>query len=196
VLGVSEQLVGHRGLGAQGYAWAGNVVPPRLGAAEQQALAVAAQAICTHLAAAFELHGLFGVDLVWDGERAWVVEVNPRPTGSLECVQAAHGVGVFAAHVAACAGRPLSIVSGSTSQAAGKAIVFATQDVRVGDTRDWGARSIRDVPHPGERIAASHPICTLISVQESAHAVLADLEARAATLRDELAQRAGSRARA
>jgi len=196
VLGLSEQLVGHRGLGARGYAWAGNVAPPRLGAAEQQALAVAAQVICAHLAAAFELHGLFGVDLVWDGERAWVVEVNPRPTGSLECVQAAHGVGVFAAHVAACAGRPLPIASGSAAQAAGKAIVFATQDVRVGDTRDWPARGIRDVPHPGERIAAGHPICTLISLQESPQAVLADLEARAATLRGELAQRTGSRARA
>ena len=115
---------------------------------------------------------------------------------ALECVQAAHGIGVFAAHVAACAGRPLSITSGSDSQAAGKAIVFATQDVRVGDTRDWPARGIRDVPHPGERIAAGHPICTLISLQESPDAVLADLEARAGTLRGELAQRAGSRARA
>jgi predicted ATP-grasp superfamily ATP-dependent carboligase len=196
VLGLSEQLVGHRGLGARGYAWAGNVAPPRLRAAEQRALAVAAQAICAHLAAAFELHGLFGVDLVWDGDRAWVVEVNPRPTGSLECVQAAHGVGVFAAHVAACAGGPLPIASGSAAQAAGKAIVFATQDVRVGDTRDWPARGIRDVPHPGEPIAAGHPICTVISLQASPDAVLADLEGRAATLRGELARCAGSRAHA
>ena len=196
VLGVSEQLVGHRGLGARGYAWAGNVAPPRLGDGQQQALALAAQAICAHLAAAFALTGLFGVDLVWDGRRAWVVEVNPRPTGSLECVEAAHGVGVFAAHVAACTGRPLPLAPGPAPRAAGKAIVFATEDVRVGDTRSWPTRGIRDVPHPGEEIAAGHPICTLISVQESPHAVLADLETRAAALRDELAQRAGSRTRA
>ena len=196
VLGVSEQLVGHRGLGARGYAWAGNVVPPRLGDEQQQALAVAARAICAHLAAAFELYGLFGVDLVWDGERAWVVEVNPRPTGSLECVEAAHGVGVFAAHVAACAGRPLSIASGPASRAAGKAIVFATPDVRVGATRGWAARGVRDVPHPGEQIAAGHPICTLISLRDSPDAVMADLETRAAALRGVLAQPAGSRARA
>ena len=94
VLGVSEQLVGRRALGGRGYAWCGNVVPPRLGEAQQRALTVAARAICAHLAAAFGLRGLFGVDLVWDGERAWVVEVNPRPTGSLESVEAAHGVGV------------------------------------------------------------------------------------------------------
>jgi uncharacterized protein len=197
VLGVSEQLVGHRGLGARGYAWCGNVVPPRLAAEQQRALVVAAQAVCAHLAAAFDLRGLFGVDLVWDGERAWVVEVNPRPTGSLECVEAAHGLGVFAAHVAACAGRLPRLAAGpAPPRAVGKAIVFATEDVRVGDTRRWPGRGIRDVPHPGERIAAGHPICTLISLHDSAPAVVADLETRAAGLRAELAQRAGSRARA
>jgi uncharacterized protein len=195
VLGVSEQLIGHRGLGARGYAWCGNLVPPRLGEAQRRALAVAARTICSHLALAFGLRGLFGADLVWDGERAWVVEVNPRPTGSLECVEAAHEMGVFAAHLEGCAGRLPSIAPAPTPRrAAGKAILFATKDVRVGDTRGWPARGIRDVPHPRERIAAGHPVCTLVSIQESPDAVLADLEARAATLRAELGERAGIRA--
>jgi uncharacterized protein len=190
VLGMSEQLVGHRAFGARGYAWCGNLVPPRLGEAERHALAGAARTICGHLARAFGLRGLFGVDLVWDGERAWVVEVNPRPTGSLECVEAAHDVGVFAAHLDGCAGRLPSVApADAPHRAAGKAILFATRDLRVGDTRDWPARGIRDVPHPRERIAAGHPICTLVSVQESPDAVLADLEARAAALRDELRER-------
>lgn len=197
VLGLSEQLIGHRGLGARGYAWCGNLVPPRLGGAQRRALAVVAGTICSHLALEFGLRGLFGADLMWDGERAWVVEVNPRPTGSLECVEAANGVGVFAAHLEACAGRLPSIAPAPTPRrAAGKAILFATQDVRVGDTRGWPARGIRDVPHPRERIAAGHPICTLVSLQESPDAVLADLEARAATLRAELGERAGIRAHA
>ena len=193
MLGVSEQLVGQRALGARGYAWCGNVVPPRLGAAQRHALAAAAQAVCAHLAAEFELRGLFGVDLMWGREQAWVLEVNPRPTGSLECIEAAHEVGVFAAHVASCAGRLPSIAPDPRPpRAAGKAILFATEDVRVGDTRTWSARGIRDVPHLGEQIQAGHPICTLISVQDSPHAVLADLEARAAGLRAELALSSGS----
>jgi uncharacterized protein len=197
VLGVSEQLIGHRPFGARGYAWCGNLVPPRLGQAERRALAAGARTICSHLTRAFGLHGLFGVDLVWDGERAWVVEVNPRPTGSLECVESAHGVGVFAAHLEGCAGRLPSIAPTPTPhRAAGKAILFATRDVRMGDTGGWPARGIRDVPHPRERIAAGHPICTLVSVQESPDAVLADLEARAAALRTELGERAGIRAHA
>ena len=197
LLGVSEQLIGHRGLGARGYAWCGNVVPPRLEEVERRALAAAAQATCAHLASAFELRGLFGVDLVWDGERAWVVEVNPRPTGSLECIEAAYEVGVYAAHLDGCAGRLPSIAPAPTPRrAAGKAILFATQDVRLGDTRGWPARGIRDVPHQSERITAASPICTLVSVQESPDAVLADLEARAAALRAELGERGAIRARA
>jgi uncharacterized protein len=190
VLGVSEQLIGHRGFGARGYAWCGNLLPPRLDEGQRRALGAAARTICVHLAAAFGLRGLFGVDLVWDGERAWVVEVNPRPTGSLECVEAAHGVGVFAAHLEGCAGRLPSLAPARVPRrAAGKAILFATRDLRVGDSRGWPARGIRDVPHPRERIAAGRPICTLVSARESPEAVLADLEERAAALRAELRER-------
>jgi predicted ATP-grasp superfamily ATP-dependent carboligase len=195
VLGVSEQLIGHRELGARGYAWCGNLVPARLEEEQRRALAGAARTICAHLARAFGLRGLFGVDLVWDGECAWVVEVNPRPTGSLECVAAAHEVGVFAAHLDGCAGRlPAIAPAQAPRRAAGKAILFATRDVRVGDTCGWPERGIRDVPHPHERIAAGRPICTLVSVQRSPEAVLADLEARAAALRAELGERGASRA--
>jgi predicted ATP-grasp superfamily ATP-dependent carboligase len=186
-LGVSEQLIGHRPFGARGYAWCGNLVPPRLGEAQRHALSVAARAICAHLAHDFGLRGLFGVDLVWDGEQAWLVEVNPRPTGSLESFEQLRDVGVFAAHLEGCAGHLPSIAPApATRRAAGKAILFATRNASVGDTRGWQARGIRDVPHPHERIAARHPICTLVSVQESPDAVLADLEERATALRTEL----------
>ncbi len=188
MLGVSEQLIGHRGLGARGYAWCGNLVPPRLEETQRRALDVAARTICAHLAGEFGLRGLFGVDLVWDGDRAWVVEVNPRPTGSLECIEAAHEVGVFAAHLEGCAGRLPADRSRSKRRAGRPARRSSSPpgDLHVGDTRGWPARGIRDVPHPRERIAAGHPICTLVSVQESPAAVLADLEARAAALRAEL----------
>ena len=116
---------------------------------------------------------------------AWVVEVNPRPTASLETIDAAHGVRSFAAHLEACAGRlPGSPVE--PAGAAGKAVVFATEDLRAPDTSEWAARGIRDVPHPGEPIAAGGPICTLVATGRTPEAVLDDLEARAAALRREL----------
>jgi predicted ATP-grasp superfamily ATP-dependent carboligase len=192
LLGVSEQLIGRRALGAGGYAWCGNLVPPRLAAPERHALARAAREICAHLAAAFGLRGLFGVDVVWDGERAWVLEVNPRPTASLETIEAVHGARSFAAHLEACAGRLPALRSlAEPAGAAGKAVLFATEDVRVPDTRAWAARGIRDVPHPDEWIAAGHPICTLVAAGRAPEAVLADLEARAVALRGELHDRVG-----
>jgi predicted ATP-grasp superfamily ATP-dependent carboligase len=195
LLGVSEQLIGRRALGARGWKWCGNVVPPRLPAREQHALTDAAQAICAHLAAAFGLRGVFGVDVVWDGALPWVVEVNPRPTASLETIDAVHGVRSFAAHLEACTGRLPAAGRGRSPAdppgAAGKAVLFATEDLRVPDTSEWAARGIRDVPHPGEPIAAGRPICTLVATGRSPEAVLADLEARAAALRRELHDRVG-----
>ena len=185
LLGVSEQLIGRRALGARGWKWCGNVVPPRLPAPDQHALADAAQAICAHLATAFGLRGVFGVDLVWDGARPWVVEVNPRPVASLETIDAAHGVRSFAAHLEACAGR-LPAEGTRPFAAAGKAVLFATEDLRVPDTSDWPARGIRDVPHPGEPITAGRPICTLVATGRDPEPVLAELEARAGALRREL----------
>ena len=187
LLGVSEQLTGRRAFGARGFTWCGNVAPPRLPAAERDALGRAAARICAHVAAAFGLRGLFGVDLVWDGERAWVVEVNPRPTASLETIAAAHGVRPFAAHVAACGGRlPAPASVAEPPAAAGKAIVYASEDVRVPDTRGWVDSGIRDVPHPDEAIPTGHPVCTLTATGPSPAAVLAALEDRAAALRAEL----------
>jgi predicted ATP-grasp superfamily ATP-dependent carboligase len=172
VLGVTEQLIGRASLGGRGYAWCGNVTRAELpGVAD----------LCAHLAAEFGLIGLFGVDFVWDGEHAWVVEVNPRPTGSLELF----GAGAFDAHLEGCAGR-LPARGAAPEGAAGKAIVYATHDTDVGDTGDWPARGIRDVPHPGERIDAGNPICTLLATGPTPEAVLAELDDRAAALRAEL----------
>ncbi len=190
VLGLTEQLVGRRAFGVRGYRWCGNVVPPRLPASERDALLGQARAICSCLAAAFALRGLFGVDFVWDGERAWTIEVNPRPTASLEAIEAirTHPPGVFDAHLRACAGE-LPQVEGERAGAAGKAVLFATEDVVVGDSVGWLERGVRDVPRPGERIAAGHPICTLVVAGATAQDVLDELEAQAARLRAELEPR-------
>jgi uncharacterized protein len=185
VLGVSEQLVGRRAFGARGYRWCGNVVPPRLPGGERDALLAQARAICSCLASAFALRGLFGVDLVWDGGRAWTIEVNPRPTASLEAIEAAHGVPVFAAHLRGCAGA-LPDVEAAGGGAAGKAVLYATEDVVVGDSERWLQRGVRDVPHPGERIAAGRPVCTVVAAAATPEAVLDALEEQAARVRADL----------
>jgi predicted ATP-grasp superfamily ATP-dependent carboligase len=185
VLGLTEQLVGRHAFGVRGYRWCGNVVPPRLPAGEQEALLGQARAICSCLAGAFALRGLFGVDFVWDGERAWTVDINPRPTASLEAIEAAYGVGVFDAHLRACAGE-LRRVEPECRGAAGKAVLFATEDVVIGDSERWLERGVRDVPHPGERIATGRPICTVVTTATTPEGALARLEEQAARVRGDL----------
>ena len=141
--------------------------------------------ICSCLAGAFALRGLFGVDFVWDGERAWTLEVNPRPTASLEAIEAAYGVGVFDAHLHGCAGA-LPRTEPRCSGAAGKAVLFATEDVVIGDSLRWLERGVRDVPHAGARIAVGRPICTVVTTAATPEDVLAGLEEQAARLRAEL----------
>jgi predicted ATP-grasp superfamily ATP-dependent carboligase len=172
VLGLTEQLIGLRAFGVGGYRWCGNVVG-RL----PEALLEQAREICSRLARAFGLRGLFGVDFIWDGETAWTLEVNPRPTASLEAIEAAYGIDVFEAHLSGCAGE-LPRADPAFVRPAGKAVLFATEDVVVGELR-----GVRDVPHPGERIAARRPICTLVTTAEDP---LADLQAQAAKLRMEV----------
>jgi uncharacterized protein len=138
-----------------------------------------AQAICSRLAGAFGLRGLFGVDFVWDGERAWTVEVNPRPTASLEAIEAAYGVRVFDAPE----------VVDEPVRAAGKAVLFATEDAVVGDSARWLERGVRDVPHPGERIAARRPICTVLATAATPQDALAGLQEQVAWLRADLGAR-------
>jgi predicted ATP-grasp superfamily ATP-dependent carboligase len=183
VLGLTEQLVGARAFGVRGYRWCGNLSPPRLPAAARAALLDEARAICSHLAAAFALRGWFGVDLIWDGERAWTIEVNPRPTASLEVI----GGVAFDAHLRACAGE-LPPVDRGHGRAAGKAVLFATEPLVAGDTERWIARGVRDVPHPGERIAAGRPICTVVAEAATPEAALAALEQQAARVLPELAR--------
>ena len=179
VLGVTEQLVGQHAFGVRGYRWCGNVVPPR---GPTAALLEQARTICSCLASAFALRGLFGVDLVWDGKHAWTIEVNPRPTASLEAM---YEDGLFDAHLRACEGE-LPRIRAERDGAAGKAVLFATEEVVIGDSERWLERGVRDVPHPGERIAAGRPVCTLLAAAATPEAVLARLEEQAAQLRAEM----------
>jgi predicted ATP-grasp superfamily ATP-dependent carboligase len=190
VLGLTEQLVGQRAFGVRGHRWCGNLVPPRLPAGEREALLDQARAICSCLAGTFALRGLFGVDVMWDGERAWTIEVNPRPTASLEAIEAVgtHPPGVFDAHLRACAGE-LRRIEPECLGAAGKAVLFATENVVIGDSVRWLERGVRDVPHPGERIAAGRPICTVMTTAATSQDALAGLEEQAMRLRAELEAR-------
>jgi uncharacterized protein len=168
VLGLTEQL--HR---PPGFAWTGNVTPPRLPAAESEELAGRLGAVCDEVAARFGVRGAFGVDAVWDGRHAWVLEVNPRPPAALELFR----TGSFAAHVRGARGLGLPEPS-SGRDTRMKLVLFADRHIQAPDPGWWPAELARDIPRAGEAIGRGSPVCTLVATG----ADVAELAARGTRL--------------
>ncbi len=175
LLGWSEQL--HR---RSGFRYAGNVLPLEAPAAALEELRLLIQA----LTVGFGLVGLNGVDFVLYKNRPAVVEVNPRYSASMELVERATGVSMFALHLAACRG---SLPEPGSADAAiyprgqtgfhGKRIVYAGRSVAVTASLAWLDRGVRDIPLEGDVIRKGHPICTVLASGPSRQACLAALRA-------------------
>jgi len=159
VLGITEQL--HRG-----FHWTGNLTPPRLPVGERVELDGRLRAVCDEVAARFDVRGAFGVDAIWDGRDAWVLEVNPRPPAGLELF----GPGSFEAHVRGARGLGLPVAGSppATRCAKVKLVLFAPRDLRAPEPGWWPAALVRDIPHAGERIERGAPVCTLVSATDDA----------------------------
>lgn len=192
-LGLTRQLIGDATFGAAGFRYCGSILAG--GGDPQFANDVRLLADATRLAAAladaFDLVGVNGADFVARDGTPVAVEVNPRYSASMELVERAYGISIFAAHATACTSRELPAfdleVARRGAGAFGKAIVFARHDVVCGDTRSWlRDPDVRDVPHPGEHIAAGRPVCTVFARgADSAHCY-AELALRAERMYDVL----------
>ncbi len=186
LLGLTEQLVGRPAFGAAGFSYCGNLVPPSLPPDERVTLLREVRVITSYLTEVFGLRGLNGLDFIWHAGRVWTIEVNPRPSASLELLDLAYGLRVFDAHVRSFSGQlpdfdlEQALVRGT---AAGKAIVFAPHDVIVGDTSAWATYGIRDIPHPGEQIKYQQPVCTLLTTADTPADCLRQLQAQATRLK-------------
>lgn len=122
--------------------------------------------------------GIVGVDLVLADERAWIIEINPRYTASVEILERYSGTSAVAAHVAACdpglAMQPPAASAAATGQVYAKRILFASRDVQVSRAfHDWAMERsslelreclLADIPHAGEVILAGRPVLTVFGV--------------------------------
>ena len=192
-LGVSRQIVGDRAFGSAGYRYCGNI----LASAGEPGFAAdtrrMAQALADAVAAECDLIGVNGIDFVVRDGLPYLVEVNPRWTASMELVERAHGISMFAVHADACEAATLPPAFDDEArvraEVVGKAIVFARHDVTIGDSRRWLADdSIRDVPHPGERIGGGRPVCTMLASGANADACYDALVRRAQGIYRELGE--------
>lgn len=188
LLGLSRQFVGSRWCRARPYAFAGCVefAPDALGADVADQL----HSLGHLLAARFGLAGLVGVDLVLDRGRVHVLEVNPRPTASMELVERATGLCLAAAHLEACGFRTaVATVARPRRGTWSKAILFADQAVEIDDEAAATLREasrethagwplLADIPAAPQTIPAGGPVCTIFAHGDSPRASLANLRRR------------------
>jgi predicted ATP-grasp superfamily ATP-dependent carboligase len=160
ILGLSRGLAGDESFGARGYRYCGSLYPFTVAPSLLERLERVAQAMTT----AFGLVGVNGLDFILRDDEAFVLEVNPRYSASMELLERAGGLNVFETHAAACGGSVAATSKPATAGIFGKAILWARRDIVAGDTRRLLSRDdVRDLPFPGERIRRGHPICTVFA---------------------------------
>jgi predicted ATP-grasp superfamily ATP-dependent carboligase len=115
-------------------------------------------AVVHRIAAVMPLVGLNSMDFLVDGERFWLIEINPRPGATLDIFETA-GNSLFAQHVAACMGRPAKGLRYPEGASAAE-IVYAEHDILSVPTLNWPDWTT-DRPLAGSRIEAGEPVCTV-----------------------------------
>ncbi len=194
LLMLSRQLIGLRDAAAPGpFAYCGSVGPwPTSPEMNDQLFEIGAALI-----KGLEYRGLLGVDLVWNGHRFSVIEINPRWTASCELWDLAARRSAVGEHLAACGFAspqprilPLPRFTPATASLRGKLILYADQDVTTPDLKRCLAPRplesspfLADLPQTGARIPIGAPICTVFASANSAEACFQKLLRRARRVR-------------
>lgn len=210
LVGLSRQLIGEPWCQAAGFAWCGAVA---LHSAESPGafdrLIASLERLGGVLAERFQTVGLVGVDLIADMHgHITVIEVNPRPTASMELFERSGSGSIAGSHLAACGFAPPSDTTRQPPVARpaltwAKAVLFAAHatpvsqpliDAMARETKPWtqadgGWPALADIPRPGQTIAAGAPVVTIFAVGRTADDALAILRDRVARIDALLAAR-------
>jgi predicted ATP-grasp superfamily ATP-dependent carboligase len=185
LLGVTEQLVGTSWSGASGFRYAGSLGPLQLSEDQRDQFAELGQ----QLVSRFRLVGLFGVDVVIEGDARWVIEINPRFTASIEVLERAGRFSAVACHAAACRDGMLAAEPHFANDIHGKVILYARGDVTVPaaltamaleENQRLAAPAVADIPAPNTHLRGGWPVMTLLAQAADRTALVAALQGQAA----------------
>jgi len=182
VLGFNEQIVDR--LGPRPFVYRGAVGPVCVPADVASAVDAAAQS----LTAEFGLVGLCSLDFLLDGADFALLEVNPRPSGSMALYGGLPGAALMRSHVQACLQQRLPAAP-LHDEVRGTQIVFARRALRVDAAATCHLLSLahtHDLPAPGATFAESEPVCTVSAAGPDARSVHERLAARRDALLDHL----------
>lgn len=168
LLSLNEQLLGLPELGQrEPFGYCGNIVSPPADETLVNTCSIIARKIATH----FDLKGSNGIDIVIsNGNVPYVVEVNPRFQGTLECVQNARKVNLVKLHMEACTTDALPYFDPSPPESHwARLILYARQRSITPDLSGFG--ETRDRPLPGAIVEKGEPLCSTIAKGETRDAV-------------------------
>ena len=174
LVAVTEQLLSDTG--HLPFQYVGSIGPAALSSTQHQKLPL----IGDVLTGEFKLRGLFGVDLVIDGDDVWTIEINPRWTASVEVLERTLGFNAIAWHIAACRDAKLPETPAPTvANLCGKLIVYAQRNALVTNetfdglldlNRGRGWPIVADIPPSGTQLRRGQPVVTVFAEgHESVH---------------------------
>jgi hypothetical protein len=159
LLTVNEQLLGAPYLFHQEpFGYCGNIVPLRLA----DHLLGKYRSITEKITLHFNLNGSNGIDVIISKEGVpYVVEVNPRFQGTLECVNRVLGINLVKTHINACLHFSLPAVKEETSIFCTRLILYAPKRIVAPDLNVF--HEVMDVPLPGTIIEKGEPLCSVLT---------------------------------
>lgn len=165
---VSEQLLGMPKVGQrEPFGYCGNIVPLSAPAHIIDRCKDTAERVVSH----FSLIGSNGVDLVVSEEGTpYVIEVNPRFQGTIECVERVLRLNLVEAHVRACVERRLPAILKEAQSFCMRLVLFARQRSAAPDLSVL--KECRDVPSPGAIVEEGEPLCSIVVEDRGTNALL------------------------
>jgi len=193
LVGSSRQLVGVAGWHAAPFAWCGAVDVPLDALPERTRRDW--ERVGAVLAGDFGVTGAVGVDAIAAPDGSLVVlEVNPRPTASMELVERRTGVSLAAQHLAAHGWHaPATSVAAAPGGVWAKGVLRARSPLRIDEAtcvaiddraeawrRAGSADTLADLPRAGVAIPAGGPVLTVLAAADDPVGARAALESRVA----------------
>ncbi|MBU3735586.1 MAG: ATP-grasp domain-containing protein [Methylobacterium sp.] len=167
---------------SQPYRYGGAVSRAALPQAVQNSLLLAAQKITAEL----HLRGLNSLDCMVDGERACVLEINPRLSASFALYDAPQqGAALFEGHLRGCDGDLMQPLPDEPAQA--HLIYYALSAMSIASGFAWPAWTA-DRPAAASRIEVDAPVCTVTAHAETADQALAIAAQRLSRLKQDMDQ--------
>jgi hypothetical protein len=163
ILTMNEQLLGLPYVfQREPFGYCGNIVPLRL----TNTLLEKCKRITEMVGLRFGLKGSNGIDFVISKENIpYVMEVNPRFQGSLECVERVLRTNLVKMHVDACLNNVLPRIRNSPSLFCTRLILYAPKRVIAPDLTSFA--EVRDIPLPGIIIEEGEPLCSIVTSGET-----------------------------